>query len=102
MEQTNGCQRYLVKRRPREYPRTKQQENFINALQFCQIKKGITKAELQEKMKTCIPQYFKDLKEQEIASELPTAPIDNQEIMEEENVGERGEEEDYVLQPHGL
>ena len=66
---------YELKRRPKAYPLTEQQENFINALQFCQIKKGMKKAELQDKMKHCIPQFFKDLKEQE-------------------NVGERAKEEE--------
>lgn len=74
---------YQLKRRPKAYQITEQQKNFINALKFCQIKKGIKKAELQGKMKTCIPQYFKDLKEQQ-------------------NVGEQGKEKDYALQPQGL
>lgn len=42
---------------------TEPQTHFVAALAFCGIKKGITKAELQEKMINCIPQYFQDLKE---------------------------------------
>jgi len=60
MEKTNLTQALVVKRRPREYPRTKQQQKFVDAADFCGIKKGITKAELQEKMKNCIPLFFKE------------------------------------------
>jgi len=92
---------YQLKRRPHAYPITEQQENFKDALQFCKIKKGISKAELQEKMRTCIPQYFKDLKEQEKASEIEDVAIESAKPEEQENVGEQ-EEEDNVLQPLGL
>jgi len=51
---------YTIKRRPRRYLITPQQQRFIEALKFCGIKKGISKAELMIKMKTCIPQYFKN------------------------------------------
>ena len=92
--------RYQLKHRPQAYLITQQQETFIKALQFCQIKKGMKKPELQDKMKTCIPQYFKDLKEQQKAVEIEAFPLDNAEPKEQENVGEK--EEDYALQPLGL
>jgi len=50
---------YIIKRRPRKYLITPQQRRFIEALEFCGIKRGISKAELMVKMKNCIPQYFK-------------------------------------------
>lgn len=55
----------MLKRRPRRYPRTKQQQKILDALEFCGIKKGISKQELQEKMADCIPQYFRDHKEEQ-------------------------------------
>jgi hypothetical protein len=52
--------RYQLKKRPREYPRTPQQQKFLNALAHCGVKPGITKDELMDKMKNCIPRYYKE------------------------------------------
>lgn len=93
---------YQLKRRPKNYPITEQQENFIKALRFCHIKKGMKKAELQDRMKNCIPDFFKDLKEQEKAVALEGVALDNVEPKEQENAREREKEEDYALQPLGL
>lgn len=71
-------QLYQFKHRPHVYPTEKQQEQFLKALEFCGIKKGIKKSELQDKMKNCLPGFFKHLKEQENAE---------------------GKETDYALQP---
>ena len=53
----------MLKRRPRRYPRTPQQQKFLDALEFCGIKKGITKIELMDKMANCIPEYHREYKE---------------------------------------
>ena len=60
-----------------------QQRMFLDALEHCGIKKGITKEELMNKMKNCIPKYYKDYKEElesgnkNIHSEtLPALPAD--------------------------
>jgi len=50
----------VLKNRPSRYLITPQQQKFIAAREFCGIKKGITKAELMDKMKNCIPQYYKE------------------------------------------
>ena len=62
MESTGGNKGYQLKRRPGKYPRLPQQQKLLDALEFCGIKKGVSKKELQEKMATCIPQYFKEHK----------------------------------------
>jgi len=36
---------------------------FKEANAYCGIEKGISKAEMMEKMKGCIPQFFKEAKE---------------------------------------
>jgi hypothetical protein len=54
--------RMALKQRPRSYPITPQQQKFANALDFCGIKKGISKADLQIKMKECLPKYFEENK----------------------------------------
>jgi len=59
MEKSGGHRGYQLKQRPRQYPMTKQQQLFSDALKFCGIKKGISKIELMEKMKNCIPEYFR-------------------------------------------
>jgi hypothetical protein len=51
---------YTLKKKPRKYQATEQQRTIQAASEFCEIKKGMTKAELMEKMANCIPQYFKD------------------------------------------
>lgn len=50
---------YQLKQRPKQYPMTRQQRVFIRALSFCGIKKGISKADLMDKMRNCIPEYFR-------------------------------------------
>ena len=62
MQHTNEHKGYQLKRRPREYPRLHQQQKLLDALEFCGIKKGISKKELQEKMVNCVPQYYKEHK----------------------------------------
>jgi len=60
MEHAGGHKGYQLKRRPKKYPRTPQQQKFLDALGFCGIRKGITKSELQENMVNCIPRYYKE------------------------------------------
>ena len=50
---------YVLKRRPKLYPCTEQQALFRRALEFCGIQKGVSKRELMEKMRECIPQFFR-------------------------------------------
>jgi hypothetical protein len=55
-----GKKGFVVGRRPREYKETPQQQRLREASKACGITKGISRAELVDKMKTCIPQYFED------------------------------------------
>lgn len=52
---------YTLKRRPRKYQPTGQQNTIKAACAFCEIKKGMTKIELMDKMANCIPQYFREI-----------------------------------------
>lgn len=63
MEQTTGYKGLQVKKRPRKYLMLHQQRRLIDASKACGIKKGISKIELMDKMKNCIPRYFKEHKE---------------------------------------
>jgi len=51
---------------------------FIEANAYCGIEKGISKTEMMEKMKNCIPQFFKEVKEHGYHNlyieELPPVP----------------------------
>lgn len=60
MEYSGGHKGYGLKKRPKRYPRTPQQQKFLDALDHCEIKKGISKKKLMEKMTTCIPQYHEE------------------------------------------
>ncbi len=61
---------YTLKKKPRQYQATPQQRTIQEASEFCQIRKGMTKSELMDKMANCIPQYFKD---------HPKEPVNDQE-----------------------
>jgi len=59
MSDAGGHPGLVLKQRPRRYPATPQQVRFREALQACDIRKGISKAELMEKMVHCIPAFFR-------------------------------------------
>lgn len=45
---------YYIASRPRPYPMTRQQAKVANVAHECGVSAGITKAELQRKMKDCV------------------------------------------------
>ena len=51
---------------------------FIEANAYCEIEKGISKEELMEKMRDCIPKFFKEVKSRGYQNlhieELPPVP----------------------------
>lgn len=51
-----GNRGYYVAALPRPYPLTSQQRKVRDAARTCGITKGISKADLQRKMKDCIPE----------------------------------------------
>lgn len=57
---SGGHKGYYLKSRPSKYLQTPQQSKFREALEFCGIKKGITKSELMTAMKNCIPRFFRE------------------------------------------
>jgi len=59
MKKAGGRKGYQRKQRPRQYPMTRQQGKFVKALKFCGIVKGISKADLMDKMRNCLPEYFR-------------------------------------------
>ena len=61
-----------LRSRPRSYRMTEQQHRFREALAHCEIRKGITRRELVERMVHCVPAYFAKLKGQGDVS--PPAP----------------------------
>jgi len=60
MPQSGGNKGLQLKRRPRRYRMLPQQRRFKEALEYCDIRKGITKLELQQKMVECIPKFYKE------------------------------------------
>jgi len=60
--QSGGHRGFSLHSLPKKYPRTPQQQKMIDALEFCGIKKGITKTELMLKMKNCLPKYYREAK----------------------------------------
>lgn len=45
---------YYIASRPRPYPMTRQQAKVASVARECDIKPGISKADLQRKMKECV------------------------------------------------
>lgn len=54
---------FVISERPARYKNTPQQERFKKAADFCGIRKGITREELLTAMTTCIPEYYRQVKE---------------------------------------
>ncbi|MDD5510833.1 MAG: hypothetical protein PHI12_08485 [Dehalococcoidales bacterium] len=63
MTKSGGHGGLIVHQAPREYEQTPQQKLFKEAAEHCGIKKGITKAELLDKMKNCIPEFYRQHKD---------------------------------------
>jgi hypothetical protein len=61
---SGGQEGFVVSVRPRAYKSTPQQERFREALAFCEIRKGMTREDLIDKMKNCIPEFFRKRKEE--------------------------------------
>ena len=57
--------RVVARHLPRAYPATPQQLLMREASQACGIQKGITRADLMTAMKTCIPEFYRKLREGE-------------------------------------
>lgn len=60
MKKTHERGIFIVRSRPAPYPLTDQQLRFKGIAEFCGIKKGITRAELIDKMINCIPQFWRE------------------------------------------
>jgi hypothetical protein len=52
----------VLRSRPRAYAANPQQVVFKAAVEHCGIKAGISKSELMDRMRNCIPQFYRDLK----------------------------------------
>lgn len=59
---SGGHTGFYLKKRPSKYKRTEQQSLFQQVAQLCGIKVGISKKELQDKMKNCVPKAYKSLR----------------------------------------
>lgn len=68
-----GLQR---KKRPRTYPIQPQQLVFKEALEYCEIRKGISKEELMHQMKTCIPEFYRNRREELEATPAPLSSVE--------------------------
>jgi hypothetical protein len=52
--QTGGNAGFYIASRPRPYPLTSQQKKVKNVARECGVHAGISKRELQDKMKSCV------------------------------------------------
>jgi hypothetical protein len=62
---SGGKPGFVLSSRPRRYKTTPQQTRVSEAAEACGIKKGITRAELVDKMRNCIPKFFREVRERE-------------------------------------
>lgn len=56
---SGGKPGFVLSSRPKRYKTTPQQSRVREAAKACGIEKGITRAELVDKMRKCIPEYFR-------------------------------------------
>ena len=56
----------IVKHRPRSYPLNHQQLLFKEAVESCNIRKGMSRSELVEAMTNCIPEFYRKWREQNV------------------------------------
>lgn len=61
-------QRFIVRRRPGSYPLNPQQALMREANETCGIRKGISRAELVKQMRECIPQFYRQKREESASS----------------------------------
>jgi len=54
--------RVVLRARPGPYPANPQQLVFRAAVEHCGIKRGISKPELMDRMRNCIPRFYRDLR----------------------------------------
>ncbi|MDD5700415.1 MAG: hypothetical protein PHU23_00070 [Dehalococcoidales bacterium] len=57
----------ILRKMPASHPLSEHQLQIREINQKCGIKKGITQAEFQEAMRTCIPEEWKKLREEQNA-----------------------------------
>lgn len=62
---SGGKPGFVLGLRPRRYKTTPQQMRVSEAAEHCGIRKGITRAELVDKMRNCIPEFFRKVRERE-------------------------------------
>ena len=55
----------ILRKRPKPYQLQEQHALVQEANEFCGIKKGISRADLVDKMRNCIPEFYKLRREEE-------------------------------------
>jgi len=53
---------FVLKQRPKAYRTLSQQQLFREALDFCGIRRGISKYDMMLQMKNCVPEFFRERK----------------------------------------
>ncbi len=61
---SGGKEGFILSKRPKAYKLLPQQQKFLEVIEACGIRKGITRSELVDKMKNCVPQYYAQMKDE--------------------------------------
>ncbi len=61
-EKTAQKKIFYVRKRPAPHPLSEHQKDLIEASHECGIEKGITRAELVDRMVNCVPGKYRELK----------------------------------------
>jgi len=62
-EKTAEKKIYYVRKRPAAHPLSQHQLDLVQASKECGIAKGMSRKDLVEKMRTCVPDKYKEVKE---------------------------------------
>jgi hypothetical protein len=68
-ESTASKEIFYVRKRPAKYPLTQHQKDLIQASKECGIEKGMTRGDLVAKMRECVPDKYKEVKERRESGE---------------------------------
>jgi len=64
-ERTQNHETFITRKLPKSYPLTDQQLKFKQITEECGIVKGVSRADLINAMKNCVPEKWRQIKEAE-------------------------------------
>ena len=74
-ERTKNHDTFITRKLPQSYPLTDQQLKFKQITEECGIVKGVSRADLINAMKNCVPEKWRQIKEAEKLGSQPLSAV---------------------------